>query len=227
MNLSKRLQLIADKVPKCDVLADIGTDHGYLPIELIKNGIARKAYAMDINKGPLEKARKNIASAKEDGKVITILSNGLDKMPDDTNVVVIAGMGGMLISKILEANKRKLKGLEALIVSPHLDETNLRMKLHELGFAIESETMVLDQGKYYPVIQCKRGQEKYTPIEYTYGKYLMKRKDKVWMDYMILKEGEQRRLLNRLESQNNTDLRGRINEVENTLNTMNGVMRDD
>ncbi len=182
--LSQRLQLIADMVPDCHVMADIGTDHGYLPIELVKTGKVTKAYAMDINKGPLLKASQNIVDQEVVNHVAIILSNGLEHLPEDVDVVVIAGMGGMLIGHILEVEKDKLRGVGSLILSPHLDEVGLRRKIHGLGWVIEAEKMVEDKGKFYTVMKCISGEECYTEIEYRYGKQLIDRHDSVWLLYL-------------------------------------------
>ena len=105
MNL--RIQKIADMINKGVVLADIGTDHAFLPILAIKQKKVQKAYACDIAKGPLEIAKRNIQAENLDGQIETILSNGFEHVPQDVDVVVIAGMGYYTAKDILEAAGEK------------------------------------------------------------------------------------------------------------------------
>ncbi len=223
MILSKRLSAIASMVPKCECIADIGTDHGYLPIELVKQNKCQKAYAMDINKGPLDKADENIIRANESGKVKTILSNGLDKLPEDVECVVIAGMGGMLIGKILETNNNKLNQLSSFIVSPHLDEASLRRTIHRLGYRIDSEIMIHDLGKYYPIMYCLPGHEEYTEVEYTYGKCLMEDKSDVWCSYLDSVVEKNLKILSFLEGKKGENIEERIKMIKKENNLIRAI----
>ena len=115
MNL--RIQKIADMINKGVVLADIGTDHAFLPILAIKHKKVKKAYACDIAKGPLEIAKRNIQAENLDGQIETILSNGFEHVPLDVDVVVIAGMGYYTAKDILEAaGEKRLITCKQLIV---------------------------------------------------------------------------------------------------------------
>lgn len=183
--LSKRLVAIASYVEKGAVLADVGTDHGYIPIILAKAGILRKGYAMDINQGPLDKADGNIHAYHVSDQVTTVLSDGLNKLSDSAvNHIIIAGMGGMLISRILEVDKAKLKDVKRLILSPHHDIELVRRKVHELGFSIIHEEMIYD-GQFYNIIVCEHGVEVYErDLEYRYGKILLEGKSEVFNTYI-------------------------------------------
>ena len=104
MELSIRLKTVAEAVTKGNRVADVGTDHGYVPIYLVKNNLSPAGIAMDVNKGPLEKAQEHIREEKIGGKIATRLGNGLAPLePGETDTVIIAGMGGDLICKILKA----------------------------------------------------------------------------------------------------------------------------
>jgi len=108
--LSKRLEQVASMVTKGNIIADIGTDHGYVPIYLVEKGICPKAYAMDINQGPIESAIKNIENYGLSEKIQAIKSNGLEKLePEKADTIIIAGMGGELIVNILENGLAKLE----------------------------------------------------------------------------------------------------------------------
>ena len=103
MKLSKRLETVASFVPKGSNIADIGTDHGYVPIYLVREGQAEHAVAMDVRKGPLERARAHVAEAGLGSRIDVRLSDGLAGLkPGEADCVVIAGMGGELIIHILE-----------------------------------------------------------------------------------------------------------------------------
>ncbi|MBR2471176.1 MAG: SAM-dependent methyltransferase, partial [Clostridia bacterium] len=106
MNLTVRLKTVADLAGKSVSLADIGTDHAYIPIYLMQKGLISKAVAADINKGPLERADKNIRKAGLSDKIVLRQSDGLDNIKDnEAETVVIAGMGGEIISHMLEKPK--------------------------------------------------------------------------------------------------------------------------
>ena len=122
MTITKRLQADPDKVTPGYVVADIGTDHGYIPIYLTKNKIAPKAYAMDINKGPIDRATENIHMEELQDKIKAIQSNGMEKLePGMVQSVVIAGMGGELMIDIIR-NSPVIGTLKEMILSPHSDK---------------------------------------------------------------------------------------------------------
>lgn len=226
MTISDRLNAIAEMVPSCEVMADIGTDHGYLPIELVKRGLVGKAYAMDINKGPLLRAQTNIERAGESDKVKTILSNGLENLPEDTEVIVIAGMGGMLIGKILEASKSKLGTVDNLVLSPHLDASALRRKVHSLGYKLDKEQMVIDQGKYYNIFTCSKGKEIYTEIEYAYGKELIQHKPLLFVASLREEISRNNQVLDRLMASESEGASKRISEINEINKIIEAVLND-
>ena len=118
MELSSRLKTIASFVSEGMCVADIGTDHGYIPIYLTSEGMTDKAYAMDVNRGPLERAGENIRKEGLAGRIECILSDGMEKLPIDADSVVIAGMGGDLMEQILMGGEDRLFRLSELVLSP-------------------------------------------------------------------------------------------------------------
>ena len=149
MQLGKRMEMIAEMVKPCRVLADVGCDHAYITIKVVAENKAETAYAMDINEGPLARAAANIDAAGLAERIYTILSDGLNKLPEAADEIIISGMGGMLITRILEEGKEKLAACRRLIVSPQSDRAAVRKKIHELGFLITAEKDCFDEGKYY------------------------------------------------------------------------------
>lgn len=186
MQLSKRLQLVASFVSKGKMTADIGTDHGYVPIYLVRNQAVPYVYACDVNKGPLERATAHIAEAGLTGQIETRLGSGLSVLkPGEAEAVVIAGMGGPLIQRLLEESSDVVASVAELILSPHSEVDGVRKYLHKAGFCIIQEAMIYDEGKFYTVLKAVPGQEEaYTETEYRFGKLLIQAGDKVFLDYL-------------------------------------------
>ena len=147
MELSKRLTAVAALVTPGSRLADVGTDHGYIPIWLVKNGRIPCAVAMDVNKGPLLRAEENIREEGLEEKIETRLSDGLKKLcPGEADAAVIAGMGGALTIYILEAASRVLPGMKELILQPQSEIAKVRRWLEDQGWQIAEEDMVEEDG---------------------------------------------------------------------------------
>lgn len=152
MKLTDRMQGVADLVTPGLVLADIGTDHSYLPIYLVKNGIVPQAIAMDVNKGPLKKAQENIEAEGLSDRITTRLSDGLTKLEDgEAKSIIIAGMGGRLVLNILFASKHQWRFVEEFILQPQSELEFFRRQMKEWGFVCVDENMIFDDGKYYPM----------------------------------------------------------------------------
>ena len=155
--LSKRLQAIAGMVPTGSVPADIGTDHGYIPIFLVQKGTVSHALAMDVRPGPLERAREHIESCGLSEKITVRLSDGLDHLdPGEADTLIIAGMGGALIERILSLGKEngKLEGIRCIILGAQSELPRVRSWILANGFSFDDEEMVEEDGKYYPIIRA-------------------------------------------------------------------------
>ena len=171
-------------------LADIGTDHAYLPIAAYQSGLIEYAVACDLSAGPLEKAANNIKRYGLEEKITTRLGFGLKPvLPEEADCVVIAGMGGMRIIDILK-DSPKLK-IKRLIVQPQHDIPAVRRSLHEMGFSISDEKMVREDDRFYTIIaadaqkfQEEPYKEVYTELEYLFGKCLIDRKDEILKIYV-------------------------------------------
>lgn len=158
IKLSDRLQMIADEIKKGETVADIGTDHGLLPIFLYESGRCPRVILGDINKGPLEKARENIAlhfgaDALDDsgnhacgGALALRLGSGLEPVAfGETDAVVIAGMGGILMTEILGLDLNHTKSFKKLILQPRNGSHKLRWWLAQNGFTITAEHLVVER----------------------------------------------------------------------------------
>lgn len=209
MQLSERLRLVADFVTEGNIVADIGTDHGYIPIWLVENGKVPKGIAMDIGKGPLERAREHIRLYGYDDRIETRLSDGLKELKEnEADSVVIAGMGGALIVSILENGTRVLDTVKELILSPHTEIHLVRHYLIENGYDIVREEMVYDMGKYYTVMKAVHTEDEsakrlYDSDEYNYiyGRLLLEDKSHVFMEFI---KNERDKLLLVLEKLSNS-----------------------
>ena len=152
--LSERLLHIAGQVRTGQILADVGCDHGYLPIYLVQKGCMQRAIAMDINEGPLQRAREHIKQESLGEYIQTRLSNGLDKLsPGEADAVIIAGMGGNLTIDILTRGEAVVRTLDQLILEPQSDLAAVRAFLRENDYFIEAEDLVHEDGKYYPILR--------------------------------------------------------------------------
>ena len=156
MELSKRLKRIAEHVDKCESVADIGTDHGYIPIYLVKEGICKKAIASDINKGPIEKAKVNVAFEGVSNKVKCLLGPGLNPLKvGEVNGVILAGMGGNLTRDILLADMDKVIKYDFIILQPAQNPEVLREFLYKNDYEIIDEDLIKDEGRFYELFKVK------------------------------------------------------------------------
>ena len=156
MELSKRLKRIAEHVDKCESVADIGTDHGYIPIYLVKEGICKTAIASDINKGPIEKAKVNVAFEGVSNKIKCLLGPGLNPLKvGEVNGVILAGMGGNLTRDILLADMDKVKKYDFIILQPAQNPEVLREFLYKNDYEIIDEDLIKDEGRFYELFKVK------------------------------------------------------------------------
>ena len=157
MMLSKRLQTVADMIPASDAFADIGCDHGYLPIYLVHSGKAGRAIAMDLRKGPLDRARAHVEEYGLKDKIELRLSDGADALSvkDGVDTIAVTGMGGRLLLRIMERGHAVFRAARDIFVSPQSDIPLVRSKITGDGFTIVDETMVEDAGKYYVILHLQ------------------------------------------------------------------------
>ena len=193
--ISNRIKTIASLIYPYKRIADIGCDHGYLVIEAFLNYNIDYAVAVDNKKGPLASAKSNLGEYNLSNKVRFSLSSGISDIDEDTEVVVISGMGGTLITQIL-SEKEKLKNVKRLILQPNRNSYELRKFLMINGYKITSEKLVYEEEKYYEIIQAEIGEIIYTDDELLFGPILLKEKSEIFT--MKLKDELKR--LNEIES---------------------------
>lgn len=148
------MKAVAAMVTSGGVLADVGTDHGYIPIALIQRQKIKSAIAMDINKGPLARAQDNIASARLGDYIQTRLSDGVAALGEgEADSILIAGMGGELVIHILSEGEKVCKAASELILQPQSDIRKVREYLRLHHYKIVDEDMICEDGKYYPMMR--------------------------------------------------------------------------
>lgn len=207
-SMTPRLLAVAEMVKDASLVADIGTDHAYVPVYLVLNNIVSGALAMDINEGPLMRAEENIKRFSLNDKIKTRLSDGLIELHDgEADTVIIAGMGGILINNIIERDKKRLTSVKKYILQPMtaIDET--RKYLYENGFRIVDEKLAKEDDKIYTVISAVCGEMKAeNEIEYYVGKQLIQKRDKFLPDFLNGKIYEYEKALASMQRASGTEL---------------------
>lgn len=155
MELSKRLQGVADLVSAGTIVCDVGCDHGYIPIWLVQNQICPKVIAMDRGAGPLGRARENVRAFCLEEYITLRLSDGVGSLEKgEADCLILAGMGGRLIIKILSEGMEKIRAMKEMVLQPQSEIAAVRRFLRESGFFIAEENMVYEDGKYYPMMRA-------------------------------------------------------------------------
>ncbi|OBS62700.1 tRNA (adenine(22)-N(1))-methyltransferase [Enterococcus mundtii] len=186
-DLSKRLETVGRFVPEAARLADIGSDHAYLPVALMLKGKIDFAVAGEVVKGPFESAKRQVSKNGLSERIEVRLANGLDAIEkqDQINAITIAGMGGSLIRDILESGRQnqRLSGKERLILQPNIGEKTLRAWLKENNYQIIAEEILEENKKIYEIIVAEKKEQ---PIEYSekelmFGPHLLAEKNAIFL----------------------------------------------
>ncbi len=219
MQLSNRLLAVAELASAGHCLADVGTDHGYIPIYLMEQGKFERAIAMDVKKGPLLRAEENRERHGLREKMELRLSDGVKALREgEADTVVIAGMGGGLVIKILSEGESVLKSVKTLILQPQSELFRVREFLEEHTYCIEEEHMVLEDGKYYPMMRVVHGKmDSLTPLEKKYGPLLLKKKHPCLKLFLDWEEEKNLEILKNLQSQSGEKAKQRSEEVKREL----------
>ena len=218
IQLSKRLSAIGEMVTEGNRLVDVGCDHGYLPVYLVMNHRILGAIAADVGKGPLERAREHICRYHMQNYIETRLCDGLSGISvGEGDTLVIAGMGGPLMEKILSDNPEVRDSFQELILQPQSDIPHFRHFLMSNGYRITEEKMILEDGKFYPMMKAIRDQkrnESWTPLEKMFGKYLLQEKNPVLQQFLQRELRIRQNILTKLQKAETEETKKRRNEVE-------------
>ena len=233
IHLSNRMAAVAGLVPGGVTACDIGCDHGFVAIYLVQEHICTRVIATDINEGPLSRAREHIEGVGLSAYIETRLSDGLEKLAaGEVECMIAAGMGGRLIVKILEDYPEKRQSLRYLILQPQSELSCVRGYLRERGFVIRREDMVLEDGKFYPMMLAEAVNAGGEPspdaeknaylesLEDEFGPCLIRERNPVLLAYLDWWEELQNRILKEVLTYPN-----RRDQVEEELRRIRDVRR--
>lgn len=225
------MKAVASMVTPGGVLADVGTDHGYVPISLVQRKKIQKAIAMDVNKGPLQHAKEHIAEYQLEEYIETRLSDGVQKLEaGEADSILIAGMGGELVIHIISEGMEVCRSVKELILQPQSELGKVRKFLRENNFEIIDEDMVIEEGKYYPMMKVipvdgielwEVLPEEVIPACDMYGPFLLKNGNPSLRKYLVKQHKQLTKILKELEKQPESEsIKNRKQEVlkEITLN---------
>ncbi|MEE1315329.1 MAG: class I SAM-dependent methyltransferase [Faecalimonas sp.] len=223
MELSKRLQAVADLLCSSGLelqsIADVGTDHGYLPIYLVSTDRCKKAFAMDINKGPLGRAEAHIAAYGLGGQIETRLSDGVQALEvGEADSVICAGIGGALAVRILMQGEAVFRSLKCFLLQPQSELWKVREFLFENGYRIVAEDMVFEDGKFYPMMRVETGTDTaYDETELRYGRCLLAESHPVLKTFLEKELQTKEQILKQLSEKSGEDILRRKEELYNDI----------
>lgn len=230
VKMSSRLHRVADMITPGMTVADIGTDHGYIPIYQVLTGRTGQAYACDVVEGPLGRARDNVKLYHVEDRVDIMLSDGLEvfkseevKLPES---IVIAGMGGCLICRILDNGMSVARKAKELVLSPHSEWYEVRSYLMSNGFSIIDEDMVKEDGKFYVIIKAvpavladdeeNEAAKQRMPADSLalhFGPVLMRKEHPVLLDYLKKEKDTCNKILDNLKENGSASSHSRRDEI--------------
>ena len=199
MDKSKRIEFIVSNLEKVTTLADIGTDHGYVPLLALRNELCEKAIACDINKEPLAKGKLNAILEGIDDKIEFRLGNGFEPLNiNEVEEVVIAGMGGNLIRDIIQKDLNKVASCNYLVLIPAQNPEVLREYLYKNDFEVITEDLCFDEGIYYELFKVRKAEGQATELDsiyYEISPMLLRSKHPLMKEYIDYKIDEYNRIL--------------------------------
>lgn len=205
------MKAVASMVTPGNILADIGTDHGYVPISLVQRKKIPKAIAMDINKGPLQRAQEHIKEAQLEDYIETRLSDGVKKLKvGEVDSILIAGMGGELVIHILTEGQEICRNVKELVLQPQSELDKVRKFLRDNKYKIVDEDMIIEDGKYYPMMKVLPVDEdtfwdmvpqEAVPACYKYGPLLLKNGNPSLRKFLVKQHKQLTTILKQLEKQ--------------------------
>jgi len=231
IELSARMQALVNMVSEGRVVCDVGCDHGWVSIYLVQKGIAQRVYAMDVRTGPLERAKEHIARYQLEESIETRLSDGLTNLSvGEADCMICAGMGGPLMMKILTEGRDKARGMKELILQPQSELTMFRRFLREEGYKIVAEDMVLEDGKFYPMMKVEPVEKQENRNLNTeeqqlwdaYGEHLLKGKHPVLKKYLLKGKEQAESLLQHLKEKGTAS--DRIEQLQKELELLEKAM---
>lgn len=237
VELSARMQALTDMVSRQSVVCDVGCDHGFVSIYLVQQGIAPKVYAMDVGKGPLERAKEHIKEYDMEPYIETRLSDGLEALQvGEADCMICAGMGGKLMMRILKEGEEKARVMKELILQPQSEIASFRAFLRKEGYEVVRENMIYEEGKYYPMMKVVPEKKVLEKTEWDeegskavqehilwdkFGELLLKEKHPVLRQYLTQSKEYLAELLLHVNAQGGERAQGRVEEIQEELRMIN------
>lgn len=221
-----RLECIKSMVSNCDTVADIGTDHGYVAEMLLHDNTAKKVIATDLNKGPLNRAIEYLSSKKLSDKCDFRLGSGLTVLNEhEADSIIIAGMGGDLISDILHVSENVALSANELILQPMTAVDKLRQYLYENGYKIIDENIVKEFHHYYFILKAIPGKaEVEHEIYYEISSHLLKKKDSIMYEYIDKLLSTNKKIIENLKKTNNPEYNKKIEYLNDKNDKIGGLI---
>ena len=228
MKLTDRLLKIASLVTEGKRVADIGTDHGYIPVYLLNKNIVPFAILADVNKGPLENARKEVRHNNLLDKTDLRLGSGIEVLKkDEVDEVIIAGMGGILISELLEANKEVAHSVDKLILQPMQAQDELRKYLFSNGYEILNEVLVKEDFRIYEILEVKytgKNTEVEDEVYFEVGKKLIENKDELLNEFIDKKIYKYNSIIEKLDGKTGESVEQKREESKVAIAKLKGLV---
>lgn len=236
IELSKRMQSVADMIQPCDAVGDIGCDHAFVSIYLVEQRRAKRVIASDVRRGPVAIAKRNIEAMNLSDQIEIRMGDGLDTIvPGEVNAVVLAGMGGMLMIDILERGEEVVTRCDQLVLQPQSDIEKVRRYLAEKGYHLADEQMLIDAGKYYNLLDVRVHEmvqkDEYDCSKladdwcYMYGGSLLRKKDPVLRSWLEKQRDTTAGLINSLSGKNTENAAKRLKTVKAEQKTICAVLK--
>ncbi|MFC4320806.1 tRNA (adenine(22)-N(1))-methyltransferase [Litchfieldia salsa] len=232
LQLSKRLEAVASNILPNSILADIGSDHAYLPCYAFLKGKISSAIAGEINDGPFRSAQEQVRKSNLAEVIEVRKGNGLEVIqPNEVDCITIAGMGGTLITSILEEGSNKLEGVSRLVLQPNIGAINIRKWLIQNNWGITSETILEEDGKIYEIIVADRGntEKSYEDLKagLLLGPFLLKEKNKVFIKKWTNELQHWNQIMMKLQSAESTpENNEKRKEIEEKIKIVKEVLDD-
>lgn len=225
---SLRLLKIAEMVEKNSIVADVGTDHGYIPVYLMENNISKKVIGSDISPGSLEKIKSYVQMKSLEEFIDMRLGDGLDVIkPYEIDTLIMAGMGAVLMMEILEENKEVTNSIVDFILQPMVGPDKLREYLYNNGFKIVDEELVFEKGKYYEIIHARKGIDKVeNEWNYEISQNLIDEKHPVLKDYLNYKIKFSKNIIDNLKNEETENAQNKKSELKSKINLYEEVLKE-
>lgn len=232
MKITKRLERVASHISKGSIVLDIGTDHGYIPVFLVKKGVSPSAIAADVNKKPLDKAKELIAENKMNDKVETRLGSGFEIIKDgEVDEVIIAGMGGVLISDLITAAGEIPKKLKKLVLQPMQAQKELRKYLLKNGYEIIEEELVKEDGRIFEIIVVEyKGQDfsdGMEEIDFEISKKHKNQNNPLFIEFLERKIHEEESILEKIKGKETKEVNEKREICKKRLEVLRGILEDE